>query len=323
MTENSGYTLIEVMVVVVLMGLTSLAVVAVMNVMSNALTDSHNRMTASTFGMELRNHLDKINPSNGVSYCMQHPSSGGGYSKSLGGMVSDLGTVKQIIDGAQFKDNPGNQNLRIPIDAKVLFTGESVYGGSGAAKSGDYLTLMNSELHSFIIRKRIMAYQISSPKLVLRSAHTPQPYIFLVSAVLENRFYKGAVPTSVADRQQNRIVTSKINVNFVVRHVVANSKPYEVIDCGIGTLARTTAFAESCRSLGADFEYVVDYPNGNPVGTRPTGQCYAPQYRLLTGATPDGTKPGVVMAYAPIRAFLCESLFDGKSLNMPFCTGSY
>lgn len=313
---NNGYTLIEVLVVVVLMGLTSLAVVGIMSALNQSLSDSNQRMILSTFGMELKNHLGKTH-TNGIGYCMFHPTIAGAKfsSKSLGTMLNSVGNAKlqQIISGA--KANAGDASLKVTLDNEILFTGNSIYGGDGLQKSADYLSLLKSELHSFVIRKTINAYVVNQPMAIVVSPSVGKSeYMFLVSALLENQFYKGEIPSDPANLKAERTGSSRIEVNFVIRNIGGT---YSIVDCGMGTLARTTAFVESCKALGADFEYVVDRP------TIPRGQCYIPQYYPVLGSSPDGLKEGVIRAYTPLRAFLCEGAFGGKSLNMPFCTGEY
>jgi hypothetical protein len=100
-----------------------------------------------------------------------------------------------------------------------------------------------------------------------------------------------------------------MNVNFVIQRFPGSPK---LLDCGTKSLARTTAFVESCKALGSDFEFVVD--------SNAKGQCYVPMYET---SDPDGDTEGKIISYVPIRYVLCDAAFSGKSLNFPYCMGKF
>lgn len=308
-----------------LMGITGLAIVGIMSALSSTVTDSGQRMTTSTFAMEIRSHLAKVN-TDGRSYCMVHPVGlpGQSYSpRSLGQQVNSLTSAKlqQVISAAKVTQGVTN-GLVMNLDPTILHLNSNEYGGAAIAGGGrgqGFLTLMNSRLHSFAIRKTVQAYVINGAnQIIVGGSNIKRDYIYLVSAVYENEFYRGVPPTNVQERRMNDTYYSRVPINFAIRVIGSN---YSVIDCGLDTLIKSTAFVESCKALGNDFEYVVDNPNP----TNPSGQCYAPQY-VVPGASLasiDGKKLGQVVSFIPLRAFLCEGAFAGKSLNMPFCTGDF
>lgn len=316
MGNNKGFSLVEVAIVLVLMGLATMAIIAIMNSINSNVIDAQNRMNLSTFGMESKQHLRK-NHSDGISYCMVHPTgSGTSFSpKAIGQIFNDAGSAKlsQIVMLA--RTQPGSVNNFVDLGKVIPFSNDEIYGGKGTDKSADFMTLLSSRMHSFVIRKTIQAYVIPSPRVVRvvgAGADIKRNFLYVVSAVYENKFIRGLAPANLNSIEPSKIISSRIQVNFVIRNINNN---HRVIDCGTTNLVKTTAFVESCRALGADFEYVLDRP------ATVSGQCYAPEY--YTSAVANGQNLGTIQTYVPLRSFLCEAAVAGKSLNMPFCTGIY
>lgn len=111
---------------------------------------------------------------------------------------------------------------------------------------------------------------------------------------------------------------SIVRINLAIMELNSSLK---LLDCGVGSLARTTAIIDFCKSLGPDFEYFVDRVKDN---SELSGQCYVPIYDVsqqASGFSADGQHRATVTGYTPLRAFLCESVKEQKSTDFPFCTG--
>jgi prepilin-type N-terminal cleavage/methylation domain-containing protein len=193
---RSGYTLVEMSVVLVLVGIASLGVFGVMTTVNKSMESFNGEMTMGMYTMEAKHFIDNVNPADGVGFCMKHggPQAASYSQKSLGEMLSAKGpsTLSQIISNAQA--SPGSKQFRVELPATIVFNNSNIYGGTTSQKSSGFLTLMSSELHSFVVRKNIEAFLVNAAMAKKLNVVGPSingnkdKYMFLVSAIWEQKF---------------------------------------------------------------------------------------------------------------------------------------
>lgn len=150
-------------------------------------------------------------------------------------------------------------------------------------------------------------YYISQPAEI-KTADKKPILIYTISAYLN--IYLKAVSEIATQRSQIRIALA----------IMRKGDERHLLDCGVGSLSRTTAVVDVCKSFGSDFEYFIDGQGDNQFG----GQCYAPIYdtvKQAPGFIADGNHRADVTGYTPLRGFLCEGAIERKSFDFHFCTG--
>jgi type II secretory pathway pseudopilin PulG len=170
------------------------------------------------------------------------------------------------------------------------------------------LKIQDVTLSDIYMIKSHHGYYISQPAEI--SIADKKPMLMYNLSVNLNTLFK---PTSDIGLQN-----SAVRISLVIMQLQSGLR---LVDCGVGSMARTTAAIDACKAFGPDFEYFADRVKDSD---ELSGQCYLPIYdadRQPAAFTPDGSTKAQVTGYTPLRAFLCESASTGKSVDFSFCTG--
>lgn len=299
--QRQGFTMVEVLAALFAGMVVVLGAGSVILIMAKNNQTFNDTQTASTNEMEVRNTLREV-AQDGSPKCT-------GYFNSL---LTPANLQSMIQAGIDQRNNKLN-SLQIPLKNASGNYVDFVNPMNSASVIYGNLTIVDVELSNFRIAKDLKGYSLPSTSLFNKPSIKPSVMYVLA----------GQVKTSLGKIDPVSLkpvisATSTVNVNFAVNNAVPATPA--LLDCGVGSLARTTAFVESCKAFGVDYEFVYDKTATDPK----IGQCYMPVYDASIGANPvDGKTRMAPTGFAPFRYFLCAASFAGKSLNFPFCTGAF
>ncbi len=290
--NTAGYTVVEILAVLFIASLATAGVASTALLLLTSSSKSLSWQSISTHRMEVRSYLKK-EKTTGTPFCMDQ------FAAPLTGDI-----LAKMIQSADNLRQPGGAKNRdgfsIPL-GKLDFTNPLNTSGM----YGESLEIQSTELTDFKIVKELSGFVVNSAAEIQAFGRSKVPILYIISASLTTTLNPiGRTPPAP--------VASRVRVNFAIEAIDQTS--YRLLDCGATVLARSTAFIESCKAFGEDFEYVHERSNGR-------GQCYMPIYdptRSGLGSTPNGQRLSAVTGYTPFRAFLCEGAFASKSVNFPF-----
>lgn len=311
--SNRGFTLIESLISVAILGLAASMVSTVLLLNAKTQIQSQKKSDTTTYRSELKYKFRENIQSGaavGKSQCrelMEGIVSGGQlydlYNKAN---PSSPDFVKDYIVKLPVKDfvnnNPKFSYGDIKIKEMWLASPLTVAKGYGYKLSGGPAEILASKvfgatgnLYNTIVIKAEL--HIVFEKIT----NTPKPVVEDVEV-----FYM-----------------KPLSLNFAFKK---SANVEEFIDCGTNSLAYSLANEYACNSLGVNFIYVTDNHNGAN-----SGQCYMPIYE----APCDDTDYQCLQNYAdanlvltrptkfrPLRMFFCEDVLKGIKLNQKFCTGA-
>lgn len=284
-TKCDGYSIVELLIVMAL----SLFVLAGMTIPINMLIhdtqDLIGSETLANHNIETRSFFKKSDI-NAKPLCLQE-------------LKTQLASDKL--------DAIVQQALAVTPTGQSLTIGTFNFLQPGTLNYGD-MKIQEVTLSDFYMIKSHHGYYISQPAEI--NISDKKPMLMYNLSVNINTLLK---PTADIGLQ-----ISSVRISLVIMQLQSGLR---LVDCGVGSLARTTAAVDACKAFGPDFEYFVDRVKDN---NELSGQCYIPIYdtsRQPAGFTADGTQKAQVTGYTPLRAFLCESVATKKSVDFSFCTG--
>lgn len=312
--SSSGFTLLEVMVTI---GITLLLALGGLKLIQDTMTEFkeiNESEAVASYNQDLRGWLKKSTAS-GEPLCMA----------KLRPLMDDTKLNSMITQVTSPTDPP----LEIDLAEVNLLDSDSNRFGS--------FNIKNSSLDQFVLIQSNKGFRLSEPKEISSVDLANQVVTFYIVSAKLNTYFETfnttSVPKTLAElKLQKDIKKSVTQLSLAI--MITDEGPL-LVDCGRGSLARTTAVIDACKALGPDFEYFFDRSayqikdsSGNfSTGSQSTlnGQCYLPIYDPLQQATTpfiiNGTNAAQITGYTPFRGFLCEPSLAGRSVDFSFCTG--
>lgn len=290
--NNSGYTLIEITSALFVSSIVIAGLATMIHLMSKTNVMSAGVQDTTIFQMETRNYLKKEKNS-GESLCMDH------FATRL-----NHAHLKQAVDDAEL--SLGLKKVELKSGANFLNFSDPVSNPQEYSN----LHITKTELTDFKVSKRLTGYYTNTAYEFSTIGRTPRPVMYVLSSILKTTFAR-----------HGDLNSKPFFANVKVRLAVDVTDPanFRLVDCSSKSVARSTAFIESCKSFGDDFSYVYETSNNK-------GQCYMPVYDPVAaglGASPTGNVAVNATGYTPLRGFLCEGVIASKTSTYPFCTGEF
>lgn len=318
LSNTSGFTIIEVLTLIVIELIALMASAALVNMMMNAQVELTSSQGASSHELEARALMRRENASNTNTLCYDE----------LNTIVT--ANLSQIVNTAEHNSDIMIANSNAVNNFSInLQDSKGFIDFSNRNKTSDFqrygtLHIIRTELTDFRINKKINGYALSTPQefnIIPGSVSLKFPIMYIISANLKTTFVKKGNETLVATNPGTPTFTSNFRVNFAIRNIHRLGQ-YKHISCGTNSLAEITAPIEACKAFGEDYEFVYDQ-----IATDPDrGQCYMPVYdpkksNPTLGSNPDGKTLVAPTGYSPLKLFFCQGAYAKKSFNNPFCTG--
>lgn len=331
---SGGFTLVETLFV---LGLSLIALVVGLKSIESVsleLLDVNRIEALSSYNTELRSWIRKLDLS-AQPLCLQK------FNSPALTAVLDSTTLGKIVDFA--RSAAGDVSTSAVVAAPVAGTataspvsteldlGEINLLAHPDKRYGNF-SIKNSSLDNFLLLRAYPGFHLAEPDEV-SSLNVPNVDIksadnllYVLTANLNTYFetFSQASPNRTLEQLRGQKDAKKTVTKITLAIMKLGSGELKLIDCGSGTLARTTAVVDVCKALGPDFEFVIDksyYQSGGGAAT--SGQCYLPLYEVDADSPAIGDEDAVapITGYIPFRGFLCEPSKEGKSVDFEFCTG--
>lgn len=314
--RDSGFTLLEVMIVVGIVGILMSVTAVVATSLSKSFVDVRGQAEVTSYRTELkrklRSNLDSGSAIKNQSQCSALLGTGG--LRAITPIQLDSILSQMVKDTTS-----ANTSIESQKQFQILFPDTNLLSSdaSGSTPFGDY-RVDKTYLNSFVLFSEAMGFEQPVPQVIdlTKGAPPVKPFItYLIQAELHVELSK------VSNNPSTDLFNMRpIRLNLAIQKNADGS--LALLDCGAKHLSEIAAQFEICRALGPDFKYVYDNFDGPG-----SGQCYAPMYDPKTQAPAFADsdfaagRTANITGYMPLKAFFCRFATEGRGYDFAFCTG--